>query len=40
VTPLEAIRETEGLASYLDALEERLARTVSRHRGRFAAVGN
>jgi octaprenyl-diphosphate synthase len=40
VTPLEAIRETEGLASYLDALEERLARSVATHPGLVAAVGN
>jgi octaprenyl-diphosphate synthase len=37
---LAAIRETPGLATYLDALEERLARTVASHPGRVAAVGN
>lgn len=37
---LASIRETEGLAEYLDALEERLARTVASHPGLVAAVGN
>jgi geranylgeranyl pyrophosphate synthase len=37
---MAAIREVEGLAEYLDALEERLARTVASHPGRVAAVGN
>jgi geranylgeranyl pyrophosphate synthase len=40
VTPLEAIREADGLESYLDALEERLARSVASHPGLVAAVGN
>jgi len=33
-------REAEGLEEYLDALEERLARTVASHPGLVAAVGN
>jgi octaprenyl-diphosphate synthase len=37
---LAAIRETEGLEEYLDALEERLARNVASHPGLVAAVGN
>jgi geranylgeranyl pyrophosphate synthase len=37
---LASIRATEGLADYLDALEERLARTVASHPGVVAAVGN
>jgi len=37
---LQAIRATEGLEEYLDALEERLARTVATHPGLVAAVGN
>ncbi len=37
---LASIRETPGLADYLDALEERLARTVASHPGLVAAVGN
>ena len=37
---LAAIRETEGLEEYLDALEERLARSVASHPGLVAAVGN
>jgi geranylgeranyl pyrophosphate synthase len=40
VTHLSAIREAEGLEEYLDALEERLARTVASHPGLVAAVGN
>jgi geranylgeranyl pyrophosphate synthase len=40
VTTLAAIRETPGLDSYLDSLEERLARTVASHPGVVAAVGN
>ena len=35
-----AIRETDGLEEYLDALEERLARSVASHPGLVAAVGN
>jgi octaprenyl-diphosphate synthase len=37
---LAAIREADGLEEYLDALEERLARTVASHPGLVAAVGN
>jgi octaprenyl-diphosphate synthase len=37
---LSAIRETDGLEPYLDALEERLARSVASHPGLVAAVGN
>jgi geranylgeranyl pyrophosphate synthase len=37
---LSAIREAEGLEDYLDALEERLARSVASHPGLVAAVGN
>jgi geranylgeranyl pyrophosphate synthase len=37
---LAAIRETPGLEEYLDALEERLARSVASHPGLVAAVGN
>jgi geranylgeranyl pyrophosphate synthase len=37
---LAAIREADGLEAYLDALEERLARTVASHPGLVAAVGN
>ena len=37
---LSAIREAEGLEEYLDALEERLARSVASHPGLVAAVGN
>jgi geranylgeranyl pyrophosphate synthase len=40
VTTLTEIRETPGLEEYLDALEERLARTVASHPGVVAAVGN
>jgi octaprenyl-diphosphate synthase len=40
VTTLAAIRESPGLDDYLDALEERLARTVASHPGIVAAVGN
>jgi geranylgeranyl pyrophosphate synthase len=39
-TTLASIREADGLADYLDALEERLARTVASHPGLVAAVGN
>jgi geranylgeranyl pyrophosphate synthase len=39
-TTLAAIREAPGLEEYLDALEERLARTVASHPGVVAAVGN
>jgi geranylgeranyl pyrophosphate synthase len=37
---LAEIREAPGLESYLDAIEERLARTVASHPGLVAAVGN
>jgi geranylgeranyl pyrophosphate synthase len=37
---LTAIREAPGLEDYLDALEERLARSVASHPGVVAAVGN
>jgi octaprenyl-diphosphate synthase len=37
---LSSIRETDGLEEYLDALEERLARSVASHPGLVAAVGN
>ena len=37
---LAGIREAPGLEAYLDALEERLARTVASHPGLVAAVGN
>jgi geranylgeranyl pyrophosphate synthase len=37
---LAAIREAPGLEDYLDAIEERLARTVASHPGVVAAVGN
>jgi geranylgeranyl pyrophosphate synthase len=40
VTTLAEIREAPGLEHYLDALEERLARTVATHPGLVAAVGN
>jgi geranylgeranyl pyrophosphate synthase len=40
MTTLAAIREAPGLDEYLDALEERLARTVASHPGLVAAVGN
>jgi geranylgeranyl pyrophosphate synthase len=40
MTTLAAIREAPGLDDYLDALEERLARTVATHPGLVAAVGN
>ncbi|HTO26919.1 MAG TPA: polyprenyl synthetase family protein [Gaiellaceae bacterium] len=39
-TTLAAIREAPGLEEYLDAIEERLARTVASHPGVVAAVGN
>jgi len=37
---LASIRATDGLEDYLDAIEERLARTVASHPGLVAAVGN
>jgi geranylgeranyl pyrophosphate synthase len=37
---LAAIRESPGLEAYLDAIEERLARTVASHPGVVASVGN
>jgi geranylgeranyl pyrophosphate synthase len=37
---LASIRAADGLESYLDSLEERLARTVASHPGLVAAVGN
>jgi geranylgeranyl pyrophosphate synthase len=40
MTTLASIREAPGLDDYLDALEERLARTVATHPGLVAAVGN
>jgi geranylgeranyl pyrophosphate synthase len=40
VTTLAEIREAPGLESYLDAIEERLARSVATHPGLVAAVGN
>jgi geranylgeranyl pyrophosphate synthase len=40
VTSLAEIREAPGLESYLDAIEERLGRTVASHPGLVAAVGN
>src|SRR5205823_1982900 len=40
VSTMSAIREAEGLEDYLDALEERLARSVASHPGVVAAVGN
>ena len=40
MTTLAAIREAPGLDRFLDALEERLARTVASHPGLVAAVGN
>ena len=40
MSALSAIREAEGLEEYLDALEERLARSVASHPGVVAAVGN
>jgi geranylgeranyl pyrophosphate synthase len=40
VSTLEAIRAADGLEDYLDALEERLARSVASHPGLVAAVGN
>jgi octaprenyl-diphosphate synthase len=40
MTTLAANREAPGLDEYLDALEERLARTVATHPGIVAAVGN
>ena len=39
-TTLGGIRAVPGLEGYLDALEERLARTVASHPGLVAAVGN
>jgi geranylgeranyl pyrophosphate synthase len=40
VSTLSAIREAAGLEEYLDALEERLARSVASHPGVVASVGN
>jgi octaprenyl-diphosphate synthase len=40
MSALADIGQAEGLAEYLDALEERLARTVASHPGLVAAVGN
>ena len=40
MTTLAEIRTVPGLERYLDALEERLARTVASHPGVVAAVGN
>jgi geranylgeranyl pyrophosphate synthase len=40
VSALSAIREADGLEEYLDAMEERLARSVASHPGVVAAVGN
>ncbi len=40
MTSLAEIREAPGLESYLDSIEERLARTVASHPGLVAAVGN
>jgi geranylgeranyl pyrophosphate synthase len=40
VSTLDTIRSTDGVEEYLDALEERLARTVASHPGIVAAVGN
>ena len=40
MTTLADIRTVPGLEDYLDALEERLARTVATHPGLVAAVGN
>jgi octaprenyl-diphosphate synthase len=40
VSALSAIREADGLEEYLDAIEERLARSVASHPGLVAAVGN
>ncbi|MEN3342307.1 MAG: hypothetical protein V7644_1711 [Actinomycetota bacterium] len=40
MTTLPGIREAPGLEAYLDALEERLARSVASHPGLVAAVGN
>jgi geranylgeranyl pyrophosphate synthase len=37
---MDAIREAPGLEEYLDAIEERLARSVASHPGLVAAVGN
>ena len=39
-TTFSSIREAEGLEEYLDAIEERLARSVASHPGLVAAVGN
>ena len=40
MSTLSAIREADGLEEYLDAIEERLARSVASHPGLVAAVGN
>ena len=39
-TTFSSIREAEGLEEYLDAIEERLARSVASHPGLVASVGN
>jgi len=39
-TTFSSIREAEGLEGYLDAIEERLARSVASHPGLVASVGN
>ena len=39
-TTFSSIREAEGLEEYLDAIEERLARSVASHPGQVASVGN
>jgi geranylgeranyl pyrophosphate synthase len=39
-TSLDTLRDTPGLSEYLDAIEERLARSVATHPGLVAAVGN
>jgi octaprenyl-diphosphate synthase len=39
-TTFSSIRQAEGLEEYLDAIEERLARSVASHPGLVAAVGN
>ncbi len=40
MSTLSEIREAPGLETYLDAIEERLARSVASHPGLVAAVGN
>jgi octaprenyl-diphosphate synthase len=39
-TTFSSIREADGLEEYLDAIEERLARSVASHPGQVASVGN